>query len=100
VISKVGKEMMAVTKYLLILWLFIIPRGKESAQFYVRRKVLVPVQRSPCKKHLQCGRDEELMMCLASIVLPVINRFLPRKRTRIFNCQDAFGLSLVWMNSS
>jgi hypothetical protein len=53
VISTVDKEMRAVTKYLLLLWLFIMLRGKERTQFYVSRKALVPVKRSPWKKLLQ-----------------------------------------------
>jgi len=61
--------MRAVTKYLLLLWLFIMLRDKRRTYFYVRRKALVPVQRSPWNKLLQRGRDQEFMLYLG------INRF-------------------------
>jgi hypothetical protein len=104
VLSYVDTEMRAVTKYLLLLWLFIMLRGKGRTFFYVRREALVPVQRSPWKKLLQRGRDQEFMLYLGinrsafKILLSAFNRFWPRKRTRIVSSQDVLGLSLVWIN--
>jgi hypothetical protein len=94
--------MRAVTKYLLLLWLFIMLRGKGRTYFYERRKALVPVQRSPWKKLLQRDRDQKFMLYLGisrsafEFLISAFNRVWPRKRTRIFSCQDVLALSLVW----
>jgi len=98
--------MRAITKCLPLLWLFIMLRSKRRTYFYVGRKALVSVQRSPWKKLVQRDWNEEFMLYLGinrsdfEILLSAFNQVWPRKRTRIFSSRDVLGLSLVWMNST
>jgi len=95
--------MRAVAKYLLLLWLFIMLRGKERTYFCVLSKALVIVQQSLRKKLLQHDRYEEFMLYLGinrsafEILLSAFNRVWPTTRTKLF-ISDVIGLSLVWMN--
>ena len=79
---------------------------QREKPLHVHRKALVPVQRSPWKKLLQRGRDQEFMLSLGingfafEILLSAFNRVWPRKRTRFFTSEDVLALSLVWINSN
>ena len=71
---------------------------KNLPYFYVRRKAPVPVQRSPWKKIVQLGRDQEFILYLGinlsafEILLSAFNRVWPRNRTIVFSSQDVLGL--------
>jgi hypothetical protein len=102
VVSQVDKEMRAVTKSLLLLWIFITLRGKERIYFYVNRKAIF-LSSDNHGKNSYCEVEMKSSCCnLASITLLLKSCYLHSiefgqhiKREFL-----VVKMRLVWMNST